>query len=228
VFAFVVAATTVVDLDSEPDALLAKMRSKTRYNVRLAQRKGIVIREGSRADMGTFHRLLTLTGERQSFTPNGLSYFDAMWDILAPGDHIKLFLAELDGEAVSAILITAFGDTAVYKRGGWSGQHGSSHPNELLHWEAMLWAKTTGYRRYDFDGIDPVAVQAIESGEPVPADISDAVVRFKLGFGGRVLMLPNYYVYIRNPLLRWCFIKAFPKLVKIHKVEKLLLGLDRT
>ena len=83
---------------------------------------------------------------------------------------IRLIASDEDGP-VSVILIVGFGPSVVYKRGGWSGRAGSSRPNELLHWSAMLWAKEQGYRTYDLDGIDPAVARMVMNGEPIPAEV---------------------------------------------------------
>lgn len=226
-FEFMVLATTIVDLKPEPDALLKNMRSKTRYNIQLGLRKGIEVREGSRADIGTLHRLLQRTGERQGFDPQAVSHFEMMWDILAPAGHVKIFFAELDGDPISALLAVAFGDTVVYKRGGWSGKYGSYHPNEVLHWQVMNWAKNSGYSYYDFDGIDLSAARALLDGAVLSSENPASVTRFKLGFGGRAVILPELYEYVKNPAVRWGTVRLLPRIKRIPIVEDFLFRLDR-
>jgi lipid II:glycine glycyltransferase (peptidoglycan interpeptide bridge formation enzyme) len=228
VFDFMVPqATTVIDLHPDPDDLLKHMRSKTRYNIRLGIRKGVNVREGSRSELGVFHSLLLHTAERQGFVPQHVSYFENMWDILTDKGYMKIFFAELNGEPLSVLLVTMFGDTVVYKRGGWSGHHGDCHPNEVLHWEVMNRVKSAGYRYYDFDGIDPGVAIAIVNGKPLPQEGVSSVTRFKLGFGGRIMMLPKLYEYVKNPALRWGSVQLLPRLSRLPLMEKLLLGINR-
>ena len=215
-------ATVIVDLSADPERLLAGMHSKTRYNIRLGERKGLTVREGTADDLGTFYRLLVATSERQGFTTDSQAYFETLWDVFAPEGHIKLFLAEYDGEAVSAFLYIGFGDTLVYKRGAWSGQHGSKHPNELLHWKVMGWAKEQGYRQYDFDGITLPVAQAAIAGQPLPPELRKTVAAFKLGFGGKVVQLPPVYEQIRNPVLRWGYDTLFPYIKDSPLTRRLL------
>ena len=184
--------TVVVDLSGDEDRLLAAMKSKTRYNIGLAGRRGVTVREAGPGDIAVFHRLLTLTGERQRFAVPPREYFGDLMRIMTPGGHARIFLAEVHGEPVSAVLMIAFGDTVSYKRGAWSGDHGHRHPNELLHWTAMRWAKRQGYRYYDFEGIDDAR----------PAGDTRSVSSFKLGFGGAVVQSPGPYELVTNRMLR--------------------------
>lgn len=195
-------ATLLVDLARDEDALLAGMKSRTRYNIRLAQRRGIRVRQGGEADLPTFYRLLAMTGDRQRFAVPSQRYFRHLVRIMAPPGHAKIFIAEHDGRPLSAALVIAFGDLVSYKRGGWSGELGHLHPNELMHWEAMRWAKAEGYRCYDFEGIELPAADGQFS----------SVSAFKVGFGGDILLLPHAYEQIRNPILRGGYSWLAPRL----------------
>jgi lipid II:glycine glycyltransferase (peptidoglycan interpeptide bridge formation enzyme) len=154
-------ATTIVDLEPDVEQILAKMPSKRRYNLRLSQRKGITVREGTEADISTFYRLLQITGQRQSFVPEPEYYLAGMWRILYPHGNIRMFLAEWEGEAIAGTFLVPFGDTVLFKRGAWSGQHGTVFPNEAMHWAGMQWARENGYRFYDLEGIDRDVAEAI-------------------------------------------------------------------
>jgi len=195
-------ATLMVDLSRDEDTLLAGMKSRTRYNIRLAQRRGVSVREGGEQDLPVFHRLLTMTGARQRFPVPPQGYFRDLLRIMAPPGHARIFIAEFGGRSLSAALMIAFGGVVSYKRGGWSGEYGQLHPNELMHWEAMRWAKREGYRSYDFEGIDL----------PSAGGRFSSVSAFKVGFGGEVLTLPNVYERIANPVLRRGYAWLAPRL----------------
>jgi lipid II:glycine glycyltransferase (peptidoglycan interpeptide bridge formation enzyme) len=218
-------ATVMVDLAPEPDELLASMKKTTRYNVRKGQRNGATIREGSDADLAVFHRLLAATGERQSFGIPSQAYFADMWRIMAPAGHLKLFLAEYEGEVVSAGLMVAFGDTVTYKRGAWSGRHGDRHPNELMHWTVMQWAKEQGYRYYDFDGIEAEVAQVVLRDGALPANLPRTVTTFKLGFGGKVVLSPGGYEWIENRLLRWGYYTVLPRVMQSPAARRITKSL---
>lgn len=215
-------ATVRIDLTPELDAIMAKMKSKTRYNIRLGLRKGITVREGTERDIPAFYGMLMSTGERQNFSSNSEEYFSWMWRVLNHHGYMKLFMAEYQGEVVSAMVAIPFGDTVFYKRGAWSGRHGKYRPNEVMHWVALQWAKSQGYRYYDFDGIDPDAAQALLQGDPLPNSATETVTRFKVGFGGQAMLVPRTYDYIYNPLLRWIYRSVFPKISRWPLIKKIL------
>ena len=122
-------ATVLIDLNQDLDAIMANMKSKTRYNIRLGRKKGIVVREETADDLPEFYRILTDTSQRQSFSTYSEAYYREMNRIFGQFGYFKLFLAEYQGEPVSAMFAISFGDTVLFKRGGWSGRHGNRRPN---------------------------------------------------------------------------------------------------
>lgn len=224
------AHAVVIDLRKDLDEIRARMRPKTRYNIRLGERKGITVREGSDADLDTFYELLLATGRRQHFSVHPKQYFSEMARILGPHGYIKFFVAEYAGEAVSAQLLIPFGDTVTYKRGAWSGWYGSCHPNEVMHWSAIKWSKENGYRYYDLEGIDTSVARAIAHGCIDTDKLEHGVTSFKLGFGARVVLFPGNYDYIYNRLLRWGYTNVFPKMARwtvVARLEEAVRGRGR-
>jgi lipid II:glycine glycyltransferase (peptidoglycan interpeptide bridge formation enzyme) len=215
-------ATVLLDLSQSMESLLSSMNPKTRYNLRLGQRKGIVVREGGEADLGTFYRLLVITGQRHHFSPYPEHYFARMWQVLNPGGHIKLFVAEYAGQPVSALLAIAFGDTVSYKRGGWSGQYGDRHPNELMQWTAITWAKAKGYHYYDFDGVEHRVARALLNGD---ASARRSVTAFKVGFSDQITLFPRTYDYVYHPLLRWSYRSVYPRIAHWTVVKRVTAAL---
>lgn len=213
-------ATVVIDLSRDLEAILAQMKPRTRYNVRLGPRKGITVREGTESDLPTYYRLLVATSQRQNFAPYPEKYFAAMWRVFSPHGYVRLFLADHEGEPVSALLAIPFGDTLINKLAVWSGRHGDCRPNELLQWTAITWAKSHGYRYYDFEGIDPQAAREILNGNPLPDALSQSTTSFKLGFGGQVVLYPGAYEYVYNPVLRWTYSAVFPKIASLPVAKK--------
>jgi lipid II:glycine glycyltransferase (peptidoglycan interpeptide bridge formation enzyme) len=213
-------ATVVLDLDQDLDNVLAQMKSKTRYNIRLGRRKGISVREGTEQDMSAFYQMLSATGQRQGFVSNSENYYLDLWRILEPHGYCKLFLAEYQGEPVSGLLAITFGDTVLYKRGAWNGSHGNLRPNEVMHWSAIEWAKSQGYRFYDFEGIEPYVAKKMVQGEPIPSSATQSVTRFKIGFGGEIRILPETYSYIGSRLLKWSYRKGYPKIASWQVTKK--------
>jgi len=205
-------ATTRIDLSSEPEAILARMKSNTRYNIRLAQRQGIVVREGSESDLATLYQLLSATARRQGFEPEPEPYLRCLWELFGPPGQARIFLSEYEGESLSAALIIAFGDTVLYKRSGWHGNTGRLRPNELLQWTVINWAKANGYRYYDFEGIDLEAAHAVLKGEDIPESVRQSARGFKLGFGGEIVLFPETYEYFYNPIVRHLYDAIKPQI----------------
>lgn len=199
-------ATAAVDLGGDTDELFQAMKSKTRYNIRKAAKKGVTIRQGSRDELPEFHSIASNTSQRQDFGLPSLEYFEQAWDLFDGGHHeIALFFADHEGASVSAILTLGYRQTLTYWRGGWSGASGSAHPNEAIHWHVMQWAKERGYTSYDFDGIDRRIAVPLANGEERPSDVPRSVTDFKIGFGGNVLVYPMPIYRIPNPVLRFSY-----------------------
>ncbi len=199
-------ATTAVDLRSDTDALFEAMKSKTRYNIRKAAKNEVVVRKGGREDLPVFHRFASNTSERQDFGLPSLDYFETAWELFSDDHHeIAVFVAEHEGKPVSAILTLGYRKTLTYWRGGWSGESGSAHPNEAIHWHVMQWAKEKGYESYDFDGVERRLAEAVANDEERPADLPRSVSDFKLGFGGNVHVFPEPVFRIPNPVLRYSY-----------------------
>ncbi len=198
-------ATVLIDLLPEHEEILARMKRGTRYNIGLSARKEVTIYEGDRNHLAEFYRLLQDTSRRQKFNIYPKDYYTEMWDILEPGNNIKLFLATYRSEVISAQLAIAFGDTVVNKMTVWSGEHGKLRPNEGLLWGVMQWAKEQGYRYYDLEGIERAAAESIMRDEDLPESIKATVTHFKLGFGGDVVLFPPSYTLVQNPIARWVY-----------------------
>ncbi len=166
--------TIQVDLTRDLDTILAEMKSKWRYNIRLAERKGVTVRAGDVRDLDLFYRLLEITSARDRFAIHSREYYRVALELLAA--RARLFIAEYAGTALAAILVTAVGDEAIYLYGASSNEQRERMPNHALHWVAIQWAKTRGCKRYDLWGL----------GATANADESSAhgLYQFKQGFGG--------------------------------------------
>jgi len=195
-------ATVQIDLADDPEELLARMSKGMRHGIRRSQRNGISVREGSRDDLPTFHRLLQATGQRRGFTPFGRDYFERMWDELHPAGYLRLFISQVGDEAVSAQIVVAFGDSIIAKQIGWSGQHARLRPNEALDWATIQWGQAHGYRYYDLEGIEPDAAQAVLRGQGLPEAYVQSPTAYKLRMGGSICLRPPTYCYILNPAWR--------------------------
>lgn len=224
-------ATLLIDLSQDREAILAAMKKRTRANIRRSEARGVVVREGSARDLDTFYHLLVTAGKRKRFPVYSRKYYSALWQAFAPQGQIKLFIAEYAGEAVSAQLAIPFGETLFSHVSAWSGDYADTKPNEALEWAVIMWAKSHGYRYYDFEGLDPGAARAALAGAPLPAaqtpDSDTMVTSYKLGFGGQVVLLPETFDHVYNPLLRWSYRTIYPPLQRWRLTTKARKILNR-
>ena len=169
--------TVLLDLDRSEEDLLAEMKSKTRYNVRLAARRGVTIHQGTTADLQTFYQLYVETSQRDGFLIRPYDYYKDAWGSFMQAGFAHLLLAEVEGEAVAGLILFTFGSTAWYMYGASSIRHRKTMPNNLLQWEAIRKAKAAGCSLYDLWG----APNQLDESDPMWG-----VVRFKLGLGGQL------------------------------------------
>ncbi len=108
--------TTVVDLRPSPDNILAAMKSKTRYNIRLSAKKGVTVRQGTIKDIPIFNQLMRVTGQRDAFGVHEPIYYKAFFEIFAP-EQAAMFIAEFEERPLAAIIVSAIGKKAVYLYG---------------------------------------------------------------------------------------------------------------
>jgi lipid II:glycine glycyltransferase (peptidoglycan interpeptide bridge formation enzyme) len=213
-------ATLLLDLSQSFEQILANMRKKTRQYINKGSRE-LSVREGTKADIKTFYTLLGISAERIGFKPFAKSYYEAMWQAFEATGNLKLFLAELKGECVSALMVIGFNDTVVTKTIAWSGLYSKARPNEAVYWAAIQWAKARAYRYCDLEGIHAEAAQSLLQGEDLPEAFANTPTYFKLGFGGQVCQMPGAYDYIANPVLRWGYQRVFPKIKNSPQIAKL-------
>jgi lipid II:glycine glycyltransferase (peptidoglycan interpeptide bridge formation enzyme) len=220
-------AGVVLDLRAGTDELLAKMSKKRRQNIRSAERRGTTIRRGSEADLHVFSRLKDAHAARLGYARREEDYYEGLWRALAPRGHIALFIAEYEGEPVSAQLAIPFGDTSYHIERPWSGAHEELRTSELVEWEAIKWAKSEGYRFIDLGGIDTPVAEAVLSGKEDPRNSRYGASLFKLRWGGRVVANPAFLDYIYNPVLRLgyrCIPRAVVRSAWTERLVKRLKG----
>lgn len=174
----------VVSLDDDEDQILGRMRQKTRYNIRLAARKGIQVRAWD--DLRGFGRLMRETAERDAFGAHVDSYYEAAYNLFSPAGMVKLLVAEFDGEPLAALMVFTFGERAWYLYGASTDRERNRMPTYLLQWEAMRWAKVRGCKTYDLWGVPDAEPDVLEAEFESRGDGLWGVYRFKRGFGGRL------------------------------------------
>lgn len=176
--------TLIVDLSPDQDEILMRMKSKTRYNIRLAGRKDVTVREGERSDVSAFAQLLEATADRAEFGIHSPRYYEAAYELFVPRDWGRLLLAEVEGESVAGLMIFALPPQSWYFYGASSTAHREKMPTYLLQWEAMRWAKSIGCTTYDLWGVPDKDHQTLEDQFTERSDGLWGVYRFKRGFGG--------------------------------------------
>ncbi len=154
------------------EEIFAELHQKTRYNVRLATKKGVVIKEGTREDLKEFHKIMIETGERDNFIIRSLEYFEKMYDEMAP-NHMKLLMAYHEDKPISGIIPIMYGNKVWYLYGASSNSHRNLMPNYLLQWTMIQEAIKMGADMYDFRGVSGV----VDESHP-----QYGLYRFKKGF----------------------------------------------
>lgn len=191
--------TTVwLDLNADEDALLARMKQKWRYNIRLAGRKGVTVRQGDASDLDLFGALMQMTGERNAFGVHTTAYYRRFWDLFAP-EHAALLIAEHEGQVLAALLAAHLADKAYYLYGASSNQKRNLMPSHKLQWETMRWAKAKGCSGYDLWGVPDEVGLDLDASMPDPATGLWGVWRFKRGFGGQVVRYTGAWDYAYWP-----------------------------
>jgi len=170
--------TVLIDLKAEPEALLAGMKQKIRYNIRLAERKGVFVRSGTEADLGLLYRMYAETSARDGFVIREEAYYRLVWETFMRAGAAEPLVAEVVGEPVAALIVFRFAGKAWYLYGMSRQAHRDKMPNHLLQWEAMLRARGAGCIMYDLWG----APDNFDKSDPLWG-----VYRFKEGFGGQVV-----------------------------------------
>ena len=180
--------TLVVSLEGEEDAILARMKQKTRYNIRLAARKGITVRPWG--DLEAFYRLMSETGSRDGFGVHAAAYYQKAYELFHPRGEAELLVAEYEGEPLAALMVFARGSRAWYFYGASTGRHRNKMPTYLLQWEAMRWAKQRGCTQYDLWGVPDAPLEVLEAEFTQRREGLWGVYRFKRGFGGVLRRAP--------------------------------------
>ncbi|MFA5854264.1 MAG: peptidoglycan bridge formation glycyltransferase FemA/FemB family protein [Patescibacteria group bacterium] len=203
--------TLIVDLRQDTEALMAAMHEKWRYNIRLAERKGVKVFMAGGHDPSAieiFWQLMSETTERDQFRAHDKAYYQQMLETLS-GDPAtdgktrpvaRLVFAEHDGKVLAANLMLYFGTTATYLHGASSRDRREVMAPQALHWQAMQDAKVWGYANYDFWGVAP---------EGAAGHSWAGITRFKRGFGGRYVSYPGTFDLPLNRF--WYTVYAFAR-----------------
>lgn len=191
--------TILVDLRGSEAQILARMKQKCRYNIRLAERKGVTVRPWD--DLVGFHRMMTVTGARDGFGVHSREYYRRAYDLLHGAGLAELLVAEYEGKPLAALMVCARGRNSWYLYGASTNEERNRMPAYLLQWEAMRWARARGAETYDLWGVPDEDEAALEAGFETRSDGLWGVYRFKRGFGGEVRRAAPARDQVFRPLL---------------------------
>jgi peptidoglycan pentaglycine glycine transferase (the first glycine) len=171
--------THQIDLTRSEDDLLAGMKQKTRYNIRLAERKGVTVRAAGLDDLDLLYLLYALTAQRDGFPIRPLDYYRRAWGAFMQAGLAHALVAEYGDKALAHVILFRFGARAWYFYGASSDEERQRMPTHALQWAAIQWAKAQGCTVYDLWG----APDDFDD----PRDPLAGVHRFKAGLGGQVV-----------------------------------------
>lgn len=190
------ADTVVVDISPTEEEILSNMKSKTRYNIRLAEKKGVRVIEGTPADLATWYAIYQETSLRDRIAIHSLDYYQGLFTNSEkyPGHspEVKLYLALSDDEVLAGNVVVFFGKTATYLYGASKSQKRNYMPAYALQWRTMQIAKEKGCSFYDLFGIPPTND---------PSHPMHGLYRFKTGFGGEIVSRGGCWDYPLLPTL---------------------------
>ncbi|MCJ7724745.1 MAG: aminoacyltransferase [Anaerolineales bacterium] len=209
--------TVMIDLSPPEEDILARMKQKTRYNIRLASKKGIKVRVGTVDDLPMLYRMYAETSLRDGFVIRDEGYYYLVWKNFMESSypHAEPLIAVVNGEQVAALFLFRFAKRAYYLHGMSRAEHREKMPNYLLQWEAIRRAKAAGCSVYDLWGA------------PDRFDEEDkmwGVFRFKDGFGGEVIQTLGAWDYPSNPFFYRLYTKTLPYVINIMRA----MGKSRT
>lgn len=182
--------TLLLDITKEENDILGQMKPKTRYNIKLAERKGVKVRQSQKeSDLKVFFDLSVNMKER-GFSAFPYEHYYQLFKSLGPKKALKLFIAENEKDILSTIIVLEYNEVAIYLHGASSDEKRELMPNHLIQWTAIMDAKSKGCKVYDFWGI-------------APQDQKDhpwsGITRFKKGFGGEEVKLLGAWDFTIQP-----------------------------
>jgi lipid II:glycine glycyltransferase (peptidoglycan interpeptide bridge formation enzyme) len=196
----------LIDLSQELDTILANMKQKTRYNIRLAGRKGIVIREGTERDIDLLYEMYAETSMRDGFVIRDRSYYESAWGTFMPAEIASPMIAEFDGEPIAGVIPYYFAGKTWFLFGMSRDKFREKMPNYLLQWSVISKAKALGCRVYDLWG----APDHFHREDPMWG-----VYKFKAGFGAQVVRRLGAWDLVLRPTFFQLYTAFLPKLLNV-------------
>lgn len=183
-----------LDLNKSEEELFALLDSKTRYNVRLAHKKGVtIVEDTTEQGMNTYLNILAETTNRQKFYAHTPDYFQKMWQYLGQGSMIRVFHAMYEGTPITSWVMFVFDGVLYYPYGASRDLHRNVMASNLMMWEMIRFGQSQGCRMFDMWGsLGP---------EPDPKHPWYGFHKFKKGYGGELVEFVGTYDLVYNPLL---------------------------
>jgi lipid II:glycine glycyltransferase (peptidoglycan interpeptide bridge formation enzyme) len=202
--------TVLIDLTPTEEELLARMKQKTRYNIRLAEKKGVILRVGTQKDFGMLHKMYAETSVRDGFVIRDEGYYETVWKLFMDSNEpaCEPLIAEVEGESVAAIFVFYFAGRAYYVYGMSRNLHREKMPTYLLQWRALKRAKARGCRVYDLWGAPDMFNES---------DSMWGVYRFKEGLGGKVVRTLGAWDFAPNPFWYKLYSEIIPRLLDVMR-----------
>ena len=205
--------TVLIDLNPTEEEMLARMKQKTRYNIRLAEKKSASLRVGTKGDLPMLYKMYAETSVRDGFVIRDENYYKIVWELFMSGEqseipHAEPLIAEVDGEPVAAIFVFYFAGRAYYVYGMSRNVHREKMPTYLLQWEAMKRAKAKGCVAYDLWGAPEVFDES---------DSMWGVYRFKEGLGGQVVRTLGAWDFAPSPLWYKMYSEIIPRVLDVMR-----------
>jgi peptidoglycan pentaglycine glycine transferase (the first glycine) len=214
--------SVLIDLTASDDEMLARMKQKTRYNVRLAEKKGITVRVGRTEDLSMLYKMYAETSVRDGFVIRDQDYYMVVWKLFmsnverltlnVQGDAplVIPLIADVDGEPVAGLFLFMFAGRAYYVYGMSREIHREKMPTYLLQWEAMKRAKAAGCAVYDLWGAPETFNES---------DSMWGVYRFKEGLGGRVIRTLGAWDYAPNKVWYKMYSELIPRVLDFMRAR---------
>jgi len=197
--------TITINIQDSEENILSCMKPKCRYNIRLAEKKGVTVRAWD--DIAAFHAMMTITGGRDGFGVHSKEYYQRAYELFHPKGTCELLVAEYEGKPLASLMVFANAKRAWYVYGASNNEERNRMPTYLLQWEAIRWAKARGCEEYDLWGVPDENEETLESQFETRHDGLWGVYRFKRGFGGQLKRAAQALDRVYNPLLYWAYVK---------------------
>lgn len=198
--------TAMLDLVGTEEDWLKRMKQKTRYNLRLAQKNGISVRVANDSELPLIYKMYAETSVRDGFVIRSEEYYVGLWHKFMRAEMMSPLVAEFEGQMVAGLMLFYFGKSAWYLHGMSTALHREKMPNYLLQWEAMRLAASKGCEIYDLWGAPDTF-----DGE----DSMSGVFRFKEGLGAKVLRTCGAWDFVLNHFGYFLYEKALPQILNV-------------